>query len=571
MLKLFITLYLVVLSSFGIFIGFMMSIDALEDILPESKDLEERVIKGSFMLLDKSIEGLTPQQTQQLVIQHKKVFDSFFDRVELAQLDLDQDEIDRLKHGEIVSSDKEADMLKREYMKINSNTAIEVDLYYKKTPNMTGVWRINLDAEVDQFLNNSTIITEVTLGRFGEGMQYLLHAYLLKYKESEWPQKLKNLQVDYGLPLSLHEKSVLLASLDNKKNLQSRLSKGEVVAIGQGTNKIISVQNIRNSTKVLQIGPINIPWVMRHIVQLTLLAFALSIATALFLWVRPFWSNLIKIKQAADEFGTGHYSVRIPYKKRSPIAEVTQAFNAMAERTQRSIHSHKELTSAVSHELRTPVARMRFALEMLSATDDKEDQQRFVNAINNDIDELDLLLEELLTYARFDQHDAAMKLHEVPLIPWLDTSMKKLMPLATDKILDYRLEGIGVNEAAWIEPRLMSRVLDNLVQNALRYAKQQVKVTLTKDHNDYLLIVEDDGTGIPETARTHIFDAFSRLDASRDRASGGFGLGLAIAARIVKGHQGTLTIHDSALGGAQFEVRYKGHYAARAGSSASTP
>ena len=102
----------------------------------------------------------------------------------------------------------------------------------------------------------------------------------------------------------------------------------------------------------------------------------------------------------------------------------------------------------------------------------------------------------------------------------------------------------------------MSRVLDNLVQNALRYANQQVLVIFTKDKNNYVLIVEDDGTGIPKTERTHIFDAFSRLDASRDRASGGFGLGLAIAERIVKGHQGNISIQSSELGGAKFEVQF---------------
>jgi len=97
--------------------------------------------------------------------------------------------------------------------------------------------------------------------------------------------------------------------------------------------------------------------------------------------------------------------------------------------------------------------------------------------------------------------------------------------------------------------------LDNLVQNALRYASQTVEVTLTKDNNDYLLIVEDDGKGIPEEKRAHIFDAFSRIDASRDRASGGFGLGLAIVDRIVQAHSGNVSIHDSPLGGARFEVR----------------
>jgi len=268
------------------------------------------------------------------------------------------------------------------------------------------------------------------------------------------------------------------------------------------------------------------------------------------------WANLIRIKKAADDFGSGNHDARISYRKWSPISNISKAFNQMAEQTQRSIRSQKELTSAVSHELRTPVARMRFALEMLDASQDKKEKTRFVKDINKDIDELDLLLEELLSYARFDQKNYKINPRLEKLIPWISDSMEKLMPLANHKMLHYKVEGIGVNETALFEARLMSRVLDNLVQNALRYAKQTVEVTLTKDQDDYLLRVDDDGIGIPENQRKHIFDAFSRLDASRDRASGGFGLGLAIANRIVKAHHGNISIHQSDLGGASFEVRW---------------
>ncbi len=558
MTKLFITLYLVVLASFGLFFVFLVSLDGLEGILSGSKNIERRLTKGSFMLMDRSIEGLTQLQVEHIVSQHKKVFDPFLGLLELSKLELDKDEIERLKNGEIVGSDNEVDSLKNEYKNNDGHTADEVDLYYKKIPDSNWVWRINLDTEVNQSVHNFTITTEVGLGRFSYGMHYLLHTYLLNENQDEWSQMVKSLEDDYGFPLSVHEESKLLVTLGKNKETLSRISKGEPVNISQESDRAIIVQRIADSSKVLQIGPIMIPWIIRHVVQLALLGFVLSIATVLFLWVRPFWSNLIKIKQAADEFGSGNYSARVPYKKRSQIAEIAQAFNAMAERTQHSIRSHKELTTAVSHELRTPVARMRFALEMLSATDDHSDQQRYVNDINEDIDELDSLLEELLSYARFDQQDSTLKLSKERLIPWITTSMERLMPLAKikNKRLNYQIINISSDEVAQIEARLMSRVLDNLVQNGLCYAKQRVDVTLSKDEDSYLLVVEDDGKGIPKTEHEHIFDAFSRIDVSRDRASGGFGLGLAIADRIVKGHQGGISIGDSSLGGARFEVRF---------------
>jgi len=292
---------------------------------------------------------------------------------------------------------------------------------------------------------------------------------------------------------------------------------------------------------------------------LLILTFVFSIATALFIWLWPLWSNLLKIKKAANEFGEGNYSARIPFRKRSAIAPVAQAFNAMAERTQQSINTQKELTTAVSHELRTPVARMRFALEMLEQSDQEDDKSRYTKSLNIDIDDLDLLLEELLSYARFDQENTKLDLRLEKITPWLSTSIEKLLPLADSKLLNYQIEGIGLNESAYFEPRLMSRVLDNLVQNALRYAENTVEVTLSKDAEHYELIVEDDGKGISKADKTHIFDAFSRIDSSRNRSTGGFGLGLAIADSIIKAHQGTITVEDSKLGGARFIVRWPLH------------
>lgn len=537
-----------------------MSLDSIDDNnLSGMHKVAENLTKGSFMLLEKSIEGLDQAQIAVVIKRHRKAFGLHLGLFELSELPLDSDTIERLKQGEIVTSDEEDDEVVRKTIKETGNVPVEIDLIYKKIPNSSLVWRLNVDIDTELEMDESGIRLEVVRGKYLEGMYSLLQHMLLKEPEDKWQQVLARLQPDYGLMLSLHKESSLLASLEENEDstkLRTLITTGEVVNISNENDKATFVQRIANSNKVLQIGPVQIPWILRYSFFIVLLLFVLSIALVLFLWVRPFWTSLINIKQAADEFGAGNYSARIPYKKRSAIAKIAQAFNAMAEQTQRSIHSHKELTSAVSHELRTPVARMRFALEMLSETESKKDQLRFINDINTDIDDLDLLLEELLTYARFDRQDTVIILRKERLIPWLNKSMERLMPLAKDKHLSYQIEEITIHENAKIDSRLMSRVLDNLVQNGLRYARHHVKVTFNKNKGDYVLIVEDDGKGIPKEKRAHIFDAFSRIDSSRDRASGGFGLGLAIAKRIVVEHQGSISIDDSTLGGARFEVRF---------------
>ena len=395
--------------------------------------------------------------------------------------------------------------------------------------------------------------TYIFTGNLGKGMMYLLQNKLKVVKQDNWSSFLRKLQIDFGLPLQAKKIDLISKNLEEEEKKQLQFD--EIVNISQGTNYATFAQKIPNSNLALQVGPVEIPWYIRNFPLFFILFFILAFATTVSLWLWPFWTNLIRIKNAAENFGKGDYDVRIKHSWWSPIKRISTAFNAMAEQTQRSIHQQKELTSAVSHELRTPVARMRFALEMMDSNSSKKDITRFTKDINADIDELDLLLEELLTYARFDQQTYRLNPSLEKLIPWMSNSMDKLMPLANNKMLHYKVEGIGINETSLFEPRLLSRVLDNLVQNALRYASQTVEVTLTKDNNDYLLIVEDDGKGIPEEKRAHIFDAFSRIDASRDRASGGFGLGLAIVDRIVQAHSGNVSIHDSPLGGARFEVR----------------
>ena len=264
----------------------------------------------------------------------------------------------------------------------------------------------------------------------------------------------------------------------------------------------------------------------------------------------------MQIKTAAEEFGNGNYDTRVPYHKRSRLAELTQAFNAMAERTQSSIRSHKELTSAVSHELRTPVARMRFALDMLAESNELEERQRYLENMNLDVNELDSLLEELLVYARFDQVGQQLNMQHQPLSKWLEQSMERLMPLAGDKQLSWRSAGLESGAVALFEPVLMQRVLNNLVQNARRHAQSQVEVLLRREGDDFLLLVDDDGAGIPPQERERLFEAFAVQEDSRNKELTGFGLGLAIVKRIVTSHRGEVSIDDAELGGARFVVRW---------------
>ena len=559
MAKLFFTLYLMVIASFGVFSFYLFAIEFLGDSIGAGAEIDERVSKGTFKLLNESLDGLNKQQTDKLLQRYKQLFGDEFKLAEISSLDLSKKQLKQLQNGKVVSTEETNILIlngtkTREEM---DDDLEEVDILYFKRPGTSLVWRVSLDYNLNISVNESGMAMSITSGKFSDGMMYLIQSKLLTEEQGKWAGILNTLQKDFDMPLKITDVDSI--RFDDRDKQLSVLHENKAINITQGTNYATFVQQIPNNHRLLQVGPVEIPWYMRNFHYLFIAALILSIATTLLLWLWPFWANLTRLKHAAEDFGAGNFSARIADKRWSPISKISQAFNAMAEQIQQSMRSQKELTSAVSHELRTPVARMRFALEMLETSNNANDKSRYIGDINEDIDELDLLLEELLTYARFDQKSHQIHPRLEKLIPWISQSMEKLMPLANNKTLHYQVQGIGVNETGLFEPRLMSRVLDNLVQNALRYAKQTVEVTLSKDHSKdydyYLLMVEDDGEGIAREKQEHIFEAFSRIDASRDRASGGFGLGLAIVDRIIKAHSGTVAVKKSALGGACFEVR----------------
>ena len=558
MVKLFITLYLMVLASFFLFIAMTFSIVTIGESISQNIIIEGKLAKGVFTLLDESVMGLDKTQIDARLRNYKEVFGGEFKLVDYSTLNFDQKELEEIANGDILLRKESRTFITK--LEEDQETDDKLSILFAKLNDTSQVWRVSLDFNLDVTVNDSGFHAIVTNDKYYAGLMYLIRLKLLEEDKSEWQSALITLRRQFGFPISVKD-SISLKELNSflddneKEDIITSIEEGKVGNITMGTSNTTLIQKIPSSSQYISIGPITTPWFIRNIIYIVLLLFLLSFATMVLLWVWPLWLNLIRLKKASDKFGDGSYDARIPYKRLSPIKNISKAFNAMAEHTQSSIHSQKELTSAVSHELRTPVARMRFALEMLNASDNKKEQTRYAEALNEDINELDLLLEELLNYARFDQNNLKLNFSIVKLIPWLDHSMQKLLPLANEKTLIYKVKNIKENETNHFEPRLMSRVLDNLVQNALRYAKRKVEVTLERTGDYYLLVVEDDGEGIPEEKREYIFDAFSRIDASRDRASGGFGLGLAIVNRIVKSHHGSVSIHTSYLGGAQFEVR----------------
>lgn len=302
---------------------------------------------------------------------------------------------------------------------------------------------------------------------------------------------------------------------------------------------------------LIRIGPVA-QQQERFVLRLLPPLFYLSIFVVVGLWLRPLLSDLNLITAAAQKFAADYREPLSVAKGTSQLTNLASNLDDMSSRLSGLIRSQKELIAALSHEMRTPLARIRFALAVMS-NKDKKDLQEQLDELGNDVQEIDQLIGTMLSYARLDHPDLKMNWQKVPLDAWLTQSIEKCRQ--PDKEISV-VNGEAL-DAAWMDSRLMSLALSNLLVNACRYANRCVRCTVHFADGQYRIEIEDDGKGIPDSERETIFKAFTRIDDSRNRETGGYGLGLAIVSRIAALHGGEVLAGASeALGGAKFTLSW---------------
>lgn len=271
------------------------------------------------------------------------------------------------------------------------------------------------------------------------------------------------------------------------------------------------------------------------------------------LLARPMSNNIRLFEEATRKLANGDMSARAR-NIRGPVVELAKRFNRMADVLQDTFQSQKHLLQAVSHELRTPVARIHFELEMMAIDKGEAEQSARRQAITEHLDELEKLLDELLTFVRMDGEGEMDKLVHYKPHDYVG-KVDKARLYADDVALEVHWNVPQELEVA-VDETLFDRAIDNLLRNAMRYASSEVVLEGVVKEDSLIVRVSDDGPGIPEADRETVFKPFSRLDKSRNKASGGVGLGLAIVQRIVSRHGGEVTLSHSQKGGACFETSW---------------
>ncbi len=403
----------------------------------------------------------------------------------------------------------------------------------------------------------------IKVDSIGEKQMKALPIFLLDYlvyypgQEQEY---LKKIQQHFYYPVGIEKIADL--NLDSEQIGRLRADQGVILyrdsATERGTTISVVYPMPNSPGTVMVMGPVPMfNWMpFKLAAGITLLSMFL-ISLGVYGLIVPMQRKLRQVNDALDVMKGGDMSLRVPVEGYDEMASLASSYNNMSDHIQRLIESQRELMRAVSHELRTPVARIRFAMEMLADEDEYDYRKQQVEMIDKDIEALNTLIDEIMTYAKLEQGTPSLDFENIALVDVLEQMVVETNALKTNKII--QLNPMSSDLLVEAERRYLHRVVQNLVGNAIRYCDNQINLSggVNPDTGMAYVCIEDDGPGIPEEDRQRIFEAFARLDDSRTRASGGYGLGLSIVSRIAYWFGGTIAVDQSpVLGGARFMMSW---------------
>ncbi len=288
-------------------------------------------------------------------------------------------------------------------------------------------------------------------------------------------------------------------------------------------------------------------------VVMTILILVMSLATSQWIII-PFR----KVTKAINEVKEGFTDEAISVPDFEETEHIVDAFNNVLRRMRLLDMSRQEFVANVSHELKTPLTSMKVLADSLVMQENVPNElyQEFMTDIAAEIDRENKIINDLLTLVKLDKTDGVLNVESVDINDLLELLMKRLRPIARQRNIEVILESNRPVQAAVDEVK-MTLAFSNLVENAIKYNKQNgwVRVTLDADHKNFMVMIEDSGMGIPEESMERIYERFYRVDKSHSREIGGTGLGLAITRNIILMHRGTIQVSSVEKEGTTFIVK----------------
>lgn len=298
-----------------------------------------------------------------------------------------------------------------------------------------------------------------------------------------------------------------------------------------------------------------------HFILASVLILFFMVFTIFFL-SKALTKPLISMKEATRRISKGDFSVSLPQTSNDELGELSNSIQTLANDLNYLKKERTEFLASISHELRTPLTYIKGYTDIARRDNlSEKDRLYYLNIIYEESNHVSELLKELFDLAKMDQNTFTIKKEKVKIGSFMHSIFQKMKPAFDSK--GVKLELIyKIDVFIDIDPIRFEQVFLNLLDNALKYSDNNTFTTIeiTKEDSFINIFVKDQGTGIPAEDLPYIFDRLYRVDKSRSRLTGGYGLGLSIVKEIVEAHGGNITI-DSQLGkGTSFKITLKGLY-----------
>jgi signal transduction histidine kinase len=274
----------------------------------------------------------------------------------------------------------------------------------------------------------------------------------------------------------------------------------------------------------------------RHRLLVIILVLLTVILVAAFFAIRYILRPVKWLNTGVQEVSRGNLKHRVPLKKSDELRDLAAAFNHMTDRIRDMLHTKEQLLLDVSHELRTPLTRMKVALEFLEDSQAKQ-------SIQADMEEMEKMVAEILETARMQHKYENIKKQPTNLVKLLN----EMLPEFENQPPGIEMVEFPSEVMAAVDSEKIKTVFENVISNAIKYSRpgsDPIRI-IYKSHESYAIIrIADKGIGIPQEELSHIFEPFYRVDKSRAKDTGGYGLGLSLCKTIMEAHEGKIEVHS---------------------------
>ena len=277
---------------------------------------------------------------------------------------------------------------------------------------------------------------------------------------------------------------------------------------------------------------------------------------SVFVFSRVITEPLIKMKRATEKMSKLNKPIQLGIKRNDELGSLAKTIEDLSSELTYMKKERNEFLASVAHELLTPLTYMKgYAKVAKRDSLTKEEREEYLQIIEDETDSVTDLVQDLFMLVQLEQHQFVIKKQKVILKPFLERMVEKTKTTLTNKQMQLHVHCKDDLEVC-IDERRMEQVMLNLLHNAYQHSPENTSITIRvlTSANTFTISIQDEGEGIPKEDIPHIFDRFYRVDKSRTRATGGKGIGLAVAKEIVELHNGSIEVKSELEVGTEFII-----------------